>query len=197
MRAWAVVPAKDFADAKSRLSSVLDPAARAQLGRTLLGHVLAALRDAPRIAGIVVVTGSPVVADHAATFGAETVRDPEASPTLAEVVNAGIARARERGADTVLILMSDLPEVRSEDVDALLDELDRSDAVIVSDESGDHTNALGLRLTAPLPTHFGMPDSYRRHSEAVARAGFTLATPRLPTVAFDVDTADDLVRMRG
>lgn len=197
MRVWAVVPAKDFESAKSRLSAVLDPAARATLARALVAHVIGALRGASGLAGIVVVTGSTAVAEHAATLGADTVPDPAGPSTLALVIDAGIDRARRLGADAVLVLMSDLPEVRSEDVEALLGELDHVDAVVVSDESGDHTNALGLHLGTRFPTHFGAPDSFRRHCDAAVSRGLSLATPRLPSVAFDVDTSADLARMRG
>lgn len=197
MRAWAVVPAKGFEDAKSRLASALDPAARATLARELVAHVVGALRGASGLAGIVVVTGSRTVADHVTGLGAETVPDPAGAPSLALVVDAGIDRARDLGADAVLVVMSDLPEVRSEDIEALLDELEHVDAVVVSDESGDHTNALGLHLGTRFPTHFGAPDSFRRHCDAAVTRGLSLATPRLPTIAFDVDTSEDLARMRG
>lgn len=197
MPVWAVVPAKDFEQAKSRLSGALDGPARVALARELVDHVIGALRGASGLSGIVVVTGSRAVAEHAAMLGADTMPDPTKASTLAHVVDVGIDRARELGADAVLILMSDLPEVRSEDVEALLDELEHVDAVVVSDESGDHTNALGMRLRTRFPTHFGAADSFRRHCEAAIRAGLSLATPRLPSVAFDVDTSDDLARMRG
>src|SRR5579871_6872770 len=69
MSVWALVPAKSFARAKSRLSPILDAQARRDLARSMLEHVLSVLAECPEIAGVMVVTDGDEVADLARARG--------------------------------------------------------------------------------------------------------------------------------
>ena len=53
---WAVLPAKDLVDAKSRLADALSPAERRLLFRTMYEDVLVALSETASLDGIAVVT---------------------------------------------------------------------------------------------------------------------------------------------
>src|SRR6266700_3813388 len=53
---WAVVPAKDLAQAKQRLAGVLTPEERQGLAQAMLEDVLSALSGVPALAGLIVVT---------------------------------------------------------------------------------------------------------------------------------------------
>ena len=53
---WALVPAKCFGAAKSRLARVLDEAARAALARSMFEHVLATLAASTRVETTAVAT---------------------------------------------------------------------------------------------------------------------------------------------
>jgi hypothetical protein len=56
---WAVVPVKELADAKQRLSSCLSPEERRALATIMLEDVLDALSAVKQLAGIIVVTVDP------------------------------------------------------------------------------------------------------------------------------------------
>lgn len=196
MKIWGVIPVKRFDVGKSRLSEVLEPTARSRLARTLFEHVLRVLLSSRGLAGVAVVTRCPEAAAHAARLGALSVPDPDYRETLADSVDAGLVRVERLGADSGLVIMSDLPELTPSDVQGLLAYLHRFDVVAVSDERGRHTNALGLRLATRIPTRFGAPESFREHCELATRAGLSLSTPSLPTVAFDVDTPEDFARLQ-
>jgi 2-phospho-L-lactate guanylyltransferase len=195
LKAWAVVPVKRFEAAKSRLSGVLDSAARRELARGMFEHVLAVLSAAPDVAGITVVTDSRAVAEVAIVRGAIALFDPPGAEGLESCVDFALGELAQRGTTAALVLMSDLPGVTVGDIEMLARELDRYDVVVVRDASGEHTNALGLRLATRLPTSFGKADSFRRHGDEAARAGLSVSLPESPTLAFDVDTAEDYARM--
>lgn len=197
MPVWAVVPVKHFERAKSRLGASLDPAGRAELARQLFEHVLESLRKAHDLSGVLVVAGSAEAAERAEALGAVAVRDPDGVSGLGAVVDAGIEAARERGADRVLVLMSDLPLLEVSEVQALLAALGTSDVVVAADRSGAHTNALGLRLTRSFPTRFGTPDSFQQHCDVARSLGATVTILSPRGVAFDIDTPDDLRALRA
>jgi 2-phospho-L-lactate guanylyltransferase len=206
---WAVVPVKSFETAKSRLAGFLNAGDRAALAREMLAHVLSVLSATQALVGVVVVTDSPRVADAARAGGAVPVFDPRPGPNgarssatlLRDCVDFGLEEIRARGATAGLVLMSDLPLLTVGSVHALLRELERFDVVIARDASGQHTNALALRLGTPFPTSFGSPDSFERHAETASRANLSLSVLAVPTpehdaLAFDVDTPEDYEKLR-
>src|SRR2546425_11566501 len=75
VRADAIVPQKLFRLAKSRLAVALPPEARGALSLALLRTVCAALRAAPAIEDIVVVTPDPIVRAWADAWGVRTLVD--------------------------------------------------------------------------------------------------------------------------
>ena len=66
---------------------------------------------------------------------------------------------------------------------------------VAPDRVGQGTNALALRPPDVIAPEFG-PRSARRHLALARRAGVAACLVRLPTLAFDVDTPDDLARLR-
>jgi 2-phospho-L-lactate/phosphoenolpyruvate guanylyltransferase len=86
MTLWAVVPLKPLAVAKGRLAAWLSPDERTTLARVLLGDVLAALRAAPAVSRVLLISPDPAVLALAGTQGATPLLE------LAEVVR-GAERA--------------------------------------------------------------------------------------------------------
>lgn len=193
MRVWAVVPAKSFARAKSRLQGALEPAARRELARALLEGALRACTGCSALAGTLVTTDGDDVARLAARERAEVVRDAARPTRLSSIVDAALAHARARGATHALVLMGDLPLVRARDLAELVHALREHEVVVVPDAQRRGTGALGLRLDRPARTCFGNPDSFMRH---VAMAYARGAVPRVlvqPRLARDLDAPEDHV----
>src|ERR1700683_4256552 len=103
MSTWALVPIKPRALCKTRLGSVLPPAQRLALVRTLLRHVLSILRAAPDIRHIALISSErdDVADDVPLLFDDGT--------DLNSSLESGVARAIAAGATTVLIVPADLP----------------------------------------------------------------------------------------
>ena len=86
-----VVPVKGFASAKERLSSVLEPAVRAELARAMAEHVIDASSPLP----VVVVCDDDHVAEWARDHGAAVVWTPGLG--LNGAVETAVARLADAG----------------------------------------------------------------------------------------------------
>jgi 2-phospho-L-lactate guanylyltransferase len=196
LHAWAVVPAKSFARAKSRLAEVLGPTARAALAQRMLEHVLDVLADHEAIAGVTVVTDGDDVAAVAAARGVMCVRD-RGEPPLRLAVDLGLASIPQASSRAAIVVMGDLPRVSPDDVAALVAGLRGADVVVAPDARGDGTNALALAAHATIPTAFGTGDSFRAHVEVATSRGLQVLVERRFGLALDVDTPEDLENARG
>jgi 2-phospho-L-lactate guanylyltransferase len=195
-RPWVLVPAKAFARSKSRLAPVLDEAERDALARGFLEHVLDVVAASDAVEGAMVVTDSDDVADVAMARGAVVVRDEATG--LGAIVDAALARLRDRGATGAIVLMSDLPDIAPDDVRDLADAVATDDVVIAPDLRAAGTNALGVALTSMrFPTCFGHADSFVRHLACAQALGLRVRSHTSERLGFDVDVPADLDALRA
>lgn len=191
---FAVVPVKDLRGTKSRLAPVLNPGARAGLTLYMMGRVVGALIEAG-VEDVCVVSPDRIVLEEAQRRGATPL--VQESRGLNPALEEGRRRALDLGASTLLVLPADLPLLEAEDVLAVLEEAGEGPSVVVSpDGAGSGTNALLVRPPDVLPFAFG-PDSFEAHLGAARRRGLEVRVCRRPHLAFDLDTAGDLARLRG
>ena len=185
---WTIVPVKELARSKSRLAAVLSAEDRAALTRQLLRRALRVLGQSPGVAGVIVVSRDTAVTQIAAAHGAIPLAE-EAGAGLNGAVRLGLAAAAERGAAQALILPSDLPFLRVEDVAKMANTAPAA-VLIAADRAGRGTNALRL----PLPTAFRVSygrDSYAKHLAEAGRLHLPIHTITSPTLQFDLDTPQD------
>ena len=184
----ALVPAKVLAGAKSRLAGVADETQRAEVALDMLHAVLEQLHAISGLDAVAVVTADERVGAVARRLGAERVT--EAGGGLNVALEAGRAWAIERGAEALLVVLSDLPLVRAADVEAVLA---AQAAVAIAPSKDGGTNALLLRPAAAIPFRFGR-DSARYHQFEAENRGLAVELIYRESLAFDVDTPDDLAR---
>lgn len=192
-RPWALIAAKSFARAKSRLGSALPAHERRALASTMFDHVLDACTRCSQLQGTLVATDGDDVAEHARRRNAAVLRD-EAAGSLAAVIDAGLSLLRAGEATHVLVMMADLPLLKPCDVSELLACLRKHDLVITPDVQRRGTSALGVRLDLDFQSCFGHDDSLQRHLQQAARISARSAVRYNPRIAFDVDTPEDLVK---
>jgi 2-phospho-L-lactate/phosphoenolpyruvate guanylyltransferase len=191
---FAVVPVKELWRTKSRLGPILDPGARAGLTLYMMGRVISALRAAG-IENVCVVSPDRIVLDEAQMRGAAPLR--QESRGLNPALDEGRLWAMERGASALLVLPADLPLLDAEDVRAVLESAVEAPSMTISpDGTRAGTNALLLRPPDALPFAFG-PDSYEAHLRAARERGLDVRVCERSHLAFDLDTADDLTRLKG
>jgi 2-phospho-L-lactate guanylyltransferase len=196
-RAAIVIPIRSLSDSKTRLSPVLDPAARSALTREMLDRVVRAALGAVSRAEVVVISPDPDAlaevgrVDPSIRLILQDSKRPGLNPALEQAAEA----VRETGVSTILILPADLPLVSSADIDNLL----RRDApvVIAPDRHRMGTNALMVRLDAfgePFVFQFG-EESFGKHQDEAARLGVDAVTATAPGTSFDLDTPEDLAQL--
>jgi 2-phospho-L-lactate guanylyltransferase len=196
MSHWALIPIKGFDRGKSRLSEVLAPRERAQLARDLFEHVVRVLRASPAIDGIAVVSDSPEACEHAERLGVLALSDATGSKGLADVVDSALRDLERRGATSVVICMSDLPDLTVRDIANVARALDESDVVLVPDLLQRGTNVIAVRPATGLPSCLGHEDSLQRHHARARELGLTVSVQLSSGIGFDVDSPGDLERLR-
>ena len=188
---YVVIPAKDFHGAKQRLAALLQPHERSALARATLTDTLSACAQAEGLAGVGVVTCDPEVAALAESLSAEVLWEAEARGQSAAVARGGRECLR-RGVAAMLTMPGDIPLLTPADVETLASTAQAAPSVLMvpnRDETG--TNALVLTPPDCLPVAFG-DDSFRRHLRLCAERRLPVEVRRLPRVALDIDTPDDL-----
>jgi 2-phospho-L-lactate/phosphoenolpyruvate guanylyltransferase len=192
MSVVAVVPVKDLAGTKSRLTPILDPGARAGLTLYMMGRVVSSLRGAG-VENVGVVSPDGIVLGEAEDRGAVPIR--QESRGLNPALEEGRRWAVDRGASTLLVLPADLPLLDPDDVRAVLEEMGEEPSVVISpDRAHAGTNALLLRPPDALPFAFGI-GSYEAHLRAARERVLDVHVCERPHLAFDLDTAGDLARL--
>lgn len=174
-----LIPLKPLPVAKSRLD--LPPEQRQALVHAFACDVVAAASGCPSVAGIWVVADDSWAGliPHAAT----QVRDPGGGLNVA--LEAGLECLSPR--DPAAVVMGDLPCIRSEDLDLVLNEVSAilPGAGVVADR--DRTGSTLLAGTTEVSPHFG-PDSLARHLNGHA----VEVGQALPRLSLDVDDTADL-----
>jgi len=208
----AVVPVKDPARGKSRLGGgrgVGDAGGgggggngddraggggageveRAQLAQAFAQDVLAALKGAPSVRRVVIITDSEETSRLAKALSCESQDDPTSE------LNDAIKFAADSigGEEPICVWVSDLPCLQPDDVEKVLAQAASEFAkgatqAFVPDDNSGGTTALLARAPRYLTPHFG-PNSATAHEAAGAKP--LTGTPRS---RLDVDTQADLTR---
>lgn len=188
----AVVPVKDARQAKQRLAGVLDAARRHELALAMFEDVLTALARVPELAGILVVTIDQVAAAVASRCGARIMRDGACAGHSGAVAAAVRQLAAENLA--MLTLPGDVPLVEPQDIRQLIaaHRAASGDAFIIVPARNDRgSNAVLCSPAGAVPLRFG-DDSFLPHLRAAEERGMSPCVLRLPRIALDIDTPDDL-----
>lgn len=190
-RIAAIIPVGTLEGAKSRLGESIDAEERQDLVERFLARTVVAALAVDDLDDVLVVSPDREVLRRAVDLGARTLRQRTRG------LNAGLRDARADvvagGAEAILVLPIDLPFVTPERIAAILEPLacPGPAVVLVTDRHGSGTNALGLRPPDTIEFAFG-PGSRRAHRTAAETAGARYIEVAGP-LAFDLDTADDLV----
>ena len=187
---WTLLPLRGIASGKSRLAPLLDAAARAALNRQLLTRTLEAIELwRGNLAQCLVISPCDTALELARNAGAQPLRDHGGG--LNAALAEGAAEALRRGANKLLIVACDLPDV-SADALAELASLaaDQGQFALAPDRAGTGSNALAVDGEAADLFQFGA-DSCARHLAAFKRRGFRCGLVRRDELASDLDLPQD------
>jgi 2-phospho-L-lactate guanylyltransferase len=188
---WVVVPVKDISAAKQRLAPVAPPQLRQALALAMLEDVLAALAEAPGLAGRLLVTTDPAAKRLAAIYGAQCMAEGAADGHTGAVTAAAQRLARE-GCESMLTLPGDIPLVTAGEIGRLVAAHRPAPSFTIApshDEQG--SNAILLSPPDAVPLRFG-EDSFFPHLAAAEARGIAPTIVHLPGIAWDIDNPADL-----
>lgn len=193
MSTLVIIPAKPYAEAKSRLASCLSAEQRRALSRYLL---LRTVRLAAAATGkVLVISRDPALLDEARAAGAMGLLEEQIglNPALEQATHF----ARHGAARAVLVLPADLPLLTSQDIEGILACATRPPMVAIAPcRHGVGTNALLICPPGLVGYAFG-PDSFRVHRAAAEASGAQVRVVRSPGLAFDLDTTEDWADLRA
>ena len=197
MKVSALVPAKDFTDAKRRLAPLLGAREREALAEAMLSDVLGQVGRARGLEALFVVTGSERVAALASSLGAGVIREEREAGETAAVVFA-LRWMMGQGVEGALIVPGDIPLVRSGDIELLVADASRHEggapfALLTPSHDRVGTNALLLFPPDAIGLRFGH-DSFSYHLGQVAAKGIRPKVVENERIALDIDEPGDLER---
>ncbi len=193
---WAVVPIKDFADAKERLSPVLSLSERCVLARTMAEDVLRTLLAVSELGGVAVVTRDAEARRLCAGLGVRVLAEPRNRGQTVAVMAASRTLEGE-GVTDVLTIPGDVPLVLPRDVRSVVAAHGAAPAMtIVPARDRKGSNCVVLSPPGCVTLRFG-ENSFYPHLEAAREAGVSPLAVELPNLALDVDTPDDLDLLMG
>ena len=191
---WAVVPVKEFAGAKQRLSSCMSPEERRVLAAVMFEDVLEALSGARELAGLIVVTVDPVAASLAARHGARAVAEGAREGHTGAVTAAARLLIRE-GRAGMMTMPGDIPRATPGEIAAALAAHGAAPSFTIVPAHDDlGSNAIVMSPPDAVPLRFG-DNSFYPHLDAARGQGIDPVVVRCAGIAMDVDNPADLVML--
>ena len=186
-----LIAAKQLEFAKARLAPALAPGERRALAEAMFRDVLAASLAAEAADGVAVVTSDASLLAAAREAGARPI-DEEFPRGLNVAVAMATAELIADGADTICTVLSDIPLIAAEDIDAVFAAMPSGrGAVLVPSRDFSGTNIICRSPADAVPTRFGRM-SLVRHLDDCRTRDLPAKVLRLARPALDLDVIADL-----
>ena len=189
MKTAAVIPVKTFSKAKSRLE--LSPLQTEKICEIMLEEILQTLSISPQIDKVIIVTKDEKAKEIGKKFNAVLIDDEKEAG-----VNNAVALADkyllENNFDTSIVFPQDIPYIKTQDIDFMLQFKADSNYVIVDPSRRfDGTNALVRMPINLMKTHYD-EDSYKIHMSTAKEITREVSLVFVKRIMWDVDNLEDL-----
>jgi 2-phospho-L-lactate guanylyltransferase len=188
-----LVPVKNLADAKQRLSPVLTPPERLELAQAMCEDVLETLAKWKTRPEVAIVTGDQFAFDAASYFGFEIIAD-DSNPGETGAIEMATAVCFDRGVDSTLVIPADIPLIEISELQKIKDNAPTPGSLLVPDGARRGTNAVWRSPANLFPLRFGN-DSFLPHLSAAQAVEHPCVVLKLPGFALDVDRPEDLAEL--
>ncbi len=187
----AIVPVKDMSRAKERLSPVLSQGDRTKLAFIMLEDVLTALKGSRLLTKLFVVTSDGHASELARSLDIEVIKEANQESESSSIdFSSNVCKGL--GSGSVLVIPGDVPLMRPEDVDYILErERPYPSAILVPARDRLGTNAILRRPPDVFPSRFGY-DSFKKHMDEARKRGIEFDIYHVPRIALDIDDPKDL-----
>ena len=187
----ALIPVKNLEESKTSFSEILTDEQRSELTLAMLEDVLTAVEMAEGVEATV-VTPDDRVKDFAEELDFGVIVEPDLG--LNRALEIAIGKSIDDGFAQVLILPSDVPMVRPEDIRKILQVAsgDRSIVITPSEEKG--TNALLLRPPDVIDLQYG-GKSFPDHVREAKSRDIEIKIYRSENLKRDIDEPSHLLKV--
>ncbi len=196
---WALLPLKDFVNAKQRLSGVLAANERRHLFHAMVEDVLAVLTSHPELDQTVIVSDDPSAQLLAEHYGVLCWSESSLQASgLSTVVTAAADKITRQGVESLLVVHGDLPLLTTEEVSALIAKhkttatIDSQAMTIAPDSKINGSNCLLVSPPDALQFQYG-DNSFAKHCATARQQGMAINTLILAGASCDVDEPSDLL----
>jgi 2-phospho-L-lactate guanylyltransferase len=188
---FILIAAKQLEFAKTRLAPALPPGERRALAEAMFRDVLAAALGASAADHVALVTSDAGLLAMARAANALAI-DEEFPRGLNVAIALATSALIAEGAETICTLLSDIPLVTPEDVDAVFAAMPSGrGAVLVPSRDFSGTNIICRSPADAVPTRFGRL-SLVKHLDDCRAADVPASVLRLARPALDLDVIADL-----
>lgn len=208
---WALLPLKDFVNAKKRLSGVLSATERRRLFHNMVEDVLDVLAFHPGIEQTLIVSDDPCASLLAEHYGIKCWAESDvlghsahtnSAPGLTAVVDGAAARLNSLGVESVMVIHGDLPSVSGDEIQQLLDshqqirgvDSERDVVSIVPDTVLNGSNCMVCSPPNAIKFQYG-EGSFVKHKRVAREKNCTIDVVKLETLALDIDSPSDLAEL--
>ena len=189
MRIAAIIPVKTFSQAKTRLD--LSANQKEELCKIMLEEILHTLSISPQIEITVVVTKEEKALDIAKKFNAVTILDND-EKSVNDAVTLADKYLLENGYDASIVFPQDIPFIKTQDIDFILNyKIPPNFVIVVPSRRFDGTNALVRMPIDLMKTHYD-EDSYKIHMNTAKEHTRNVALVFSKRIMLDVDNNEDL-----
>lgn len=189
MKIAAIVPVKTFSEAKTRLE--LPTKQKEELCKIMLEEILHTLSISPQIQKVIIVTKEQKALEIAKQFDVISIIDEDE-----ESVNNAVALADkyllENGFDASIVFPQDIPYMKTQDIDFILNyKIPPNFVIVVPSRRFDGTNALVRMPVNLMKTHYD-EDSYKIHMNTAKEFTRNVALVFAKRIMWDIDNKEDL-----
>jgi 2-phospho-L-lactate guanylyltransferase len=181
---------KPLKDAKSRLSTILNPEERQQLVLSLFTHTIVQLQECAKFDGIAVITADPIIAREGERLQIHVIPEETPSDLNTSLTNA-LPYLKERKVAGMLILPGDLPYLNARVLQDMASEIEAQYTMMISP---DHllmgTNALYINPIDNLHFCYG-EHSYSKHIQFARQMHYNVKMYLSDPIKVDIDGPED------
>jgi 2-phospho-L-lactate guanylyltransferase len=192
LKLGTIIPVKNLEKGKERLSSVLNKEGRIELSSCMLKDVLKAVTSAKEVEGTVVISSDQDVIGIADEYGVHVIKEDNQVDVNKSIISSN-SYLLGKSALSTLVLPSDIPLIRPENISELFESLGRKPSVvIVPSKRGDGTNALLRKPPGIIPTSFDRM-SLVNHIFYMKQNNIHYSVLRIESIMLDLDLPQDII----
>ncbi len=194
MNSWVIIPVKPFKKGKSRLREYVGQQDLYALNYNLFVQTIENVKIADCFKHVLVISHDRHALAVARQHGLEVC--PEDRPSsLNLAVGQAMDFIQDRGGGQVVVLPTDLPKLRPDDLVSSRALIPNHGILLVPDHFYRGTNALGMSSPKLIDAAFGM-NSFHNHSFQAQQKNLILRVYYNQAIMHDLDTQSDLELIR-